>query len=64
MENADVGRLVLDHLCPAIHAVILDGLKPHVNSLFGKVKNSAYKVMEDSAELGKSVMYQSIQKCI
>lgn len=55
VENADVGQLVLDHLCPAIHAVILDGLKPHVNSLFGKVKNSAYKVMEDSAELGQPV---------
>jgi len=54
-ECPEVGRLVLEHLCPAIQAIILDGQKPHVNSLFGKVKNSPWKFVEDSAEMGQSV---------
>ena len=48
----EVGQLVLKHLCPAIHAILLDGLKPHIRSLFGRMRNSVWKVVEDSAEPG------------
>jgi len=51
-KNEEVGRIVLDQLCPAIHAIILDGLKTHVRSFFGKMKNSAWKVVEDSINMG------------
>ena len=50
--SPEVGRLLLKHLCPAVHALLLDGLKPQVRSLFGKMKNSIWKVVEDSSELG------------
>ena len=52
-QTPEIGHLILKHLCPAIHAVLLDGLKPHVRSLFGRMRNSVWKVVEDSAELGK-----------
>jgi len=52
-KNEEVGRIVLDQLCPAVHAILLDGLKTHVRSFFGKVKNSAWKVVEDSIDTGK-----------
>jgi len=52
-KNEEVGRIVLDQLCPAVHAVLLDGLKTHVRSFFGKVKNTAWKVVEDSIDMGK-----------
>ena len=51
-KNEEVGRIVVDQLCPAIHAILLDGLKTHVRSFFGKVKNSAWKVVEDSIDMG------------
>jgi len=52
-KNEEVGRIVLDQLCPAVHAILLDGLKTHVRSFFGKVKNSVWKVVEDSIDTGK-----------
>ena len=52
-KNEEVGRIVLDQLCPAVHAILLDGLKTHVRSFFGKVKNSAWKVVEESIDTGK-----------
>jgi len=58
-KNEDVGRIVLDQLCPAVHAILLDGLKTHVRSFFGKVKNSAWKVVEDSIDMGK-LMYSLV----
>ena len=51
-KNDEVGRIVLDQLCPAVYAILLDGLKTHVRSFFGKVKNSAWKVVEDSIDMG------------
>ena len=49
-----MGQIVLQYLCPAVYAVIQDGLKTHVRSLFGKVKNTPWKVVEDSMESGKA----------
>ncbi len=53
-QSPEVGNLVLKHLCPAIYALVQDGLNPHVRSLFGKMKNSVWRVVEASAEAGES----------
>ena len=57
-QRHEVGHLVLSHVCPAVHAVMADGLRPHVRSLFGQVKNNVWKVVEQSTELGKLVEEQ------
>ena len=62
-RNEDIGGIVLDQLCPAIHAILLDGLKTHVRSFFGKVKNSAWKVVEDSIDLGKLTAITAVTIC-
>jgi hypothetical protein len=56
--NAEVGRLVVRVLCPAIHAVLLDGLKSHLSTLFGKVRNSAWRVVE--ASIRTNSMYREL----
>ena len=63
-ESEEVGRLVVDQLCPALHAVLLDGLRPLIRSFFGRVKNSAWKVVEDSIELGKSIITVVVRNCV
>ena len=52
-QCAEVGHLVLNHVCPAVQAVMVDGLQPHVRSLFGQVKNNVWKVVEDTTQLGE-----------
>lgn len=47
-----MGHLVLDHLCPALLAILSDGLKPELQGLFGTVPNSVRQVIENSATLG------------
>ena len=51
-SNPEIGYLILKMLCPALYALLLDGLKPYIRSLFGRVKNTVWKVIEDSAEPG------------
>ena len=36
---SDIGDLILTHICPAVHAILQDGLKPYTRSLFGQVWN-------------------------
>ncbi|KAK2164108.1 hypothetical protein LSH36_68g00006 [Paralvinella palmiformis] len=50
-EVTDISHIVLELICPAVYAIIQDGLKPHVRSLFGKVKNTPWRVVEDSVDL-------------
>lgn len=52
-QNEDVGHLVLQHLCPALHAFLLDGLQPQVGSLLGKVRNNVWRLVLDSAQMGE-----------
>ncbi|ESN99951.1 hypothetical protein HELRODRAFT_176249 [Helobdella robusta] len=54
-SDQKIGALLLDHLCPSIHALMLDGVKHTVPSLFGRVKSSACKIFEDSVDGGQSL---------
>ena len=49
-----MGCLVLDHLCPPLLALVLDGIKSSVPSLFGKVRNTPCKFFEESVKDGES----------
>ena len=55
-----IGQLVLRHICPAIYAVMMDGLNPQVRSLFGKMRNNVWKVIEDSVEQGQCLLEKAI----
>ena len=52
VHDTEIGHLVLRHICPPIYALLMDGLNPQVRSLFGKMRNNVWKVIEDSAEQG------------
>jgi hypothetical protein len=51
-RNMELATIVIRCLCPSIHAIVLDGLKPYVYCLFGKVRNTAWNVVEESVEQG------------
>ncbi|XP_013405076.1 uncharacterized protein LOC106169948 isoform X4 [Lingula anatina] len=63
-DTPAVGHLVQDHLCRAIQHILSDGLKPELLSLFGKVKNSEWRVVEASTELGPSTkaLHELVQR--
>lgn len=48
-----VAQLVLNNLCPALYAVLSDGLKPTIQTAFGDIHNSVWHVVETSAQQGK-----------
>ena len=44
---ATSAKYVLFHeLCPALHGILTDGLKPEVITSFGRMKTSAWRVIE------------------
>ncbi|CAG2058873.1 unnamed protein product [Timema podura] len=45
-------HLALTKLCPALYAVLCDGLKPSLETAFGTINNSAWQVVEASAQQG------------
>lgn len=45
-------KLVLSTLCPAIYAVLSNGLKPNLETSFGPISNSVWQVVEASAQQG------------
>ncbi|XP_067832116.1 AP-4 complex accessory subunit RUSC2 [Heptranchias perlo] len=53
--NPSVGHLVLGDLCPALYAVLRDGLKPYQQDLIvGRRPNSPWCVVEASVKAGPS----------
>lgn len=50
MEN--VAKVTLSTLCPALYAVLSDGLKPTLQTPFGDINNSVWQVIEASAQQG------------
>lgn len=51
--SPDVGHLVLTTLCPALHALVADGLKPFKKDLItGQRRSSAWSVVEASVKPG------------
>ncbi|KAM6170685.1 AP-4 complex accessory subunit RUSC2 isoform 2-T2 [Rhynchocyon petersi] len=53
--SPNVGHLVLKYLCPAVQAVLEDGLKAYVlDVIIGQRKNTPWSVVEASTQLGPS----------
>lgn len=53
--SPDVGHLVLTTLCPALHALVADGLKPFRKDLItGQRRSSPWSVVEASVKPGES----------
>ncbi|CAO2598799.1 AP-4 complex accessory subunit RUSC1 [Lemmus lemmus] len=53
--SPDVGHLVLSTLCPALHALVADGLKPFRKDLItGQRRSSPWSVVEASVKPAKS----------
>ncbi|PNF18760.1 hypothetical protein B7P43_G03348 [Cryptotermes secundus] len=45
-------QLALSKLCPALYAVLSDGLHPTLDTAFGSIQNSVWQVVEASAQQG------------
>ncbi|XP_067013315.2 serine-rich adhesin for platelets [Anabrus simplex] len=45
-------HLALNKLCPALYAVLSDGLRPSLDTAFGSIHNSVWQVVEASAQQG------------
>ncbi|KAJ4450504.1 hypothetical protein ANN_01931 [Periplaneta americana] len=45
-------QLALSKLCPALYAVLSDGLRPTLDTAFGSIQNSVWQVVEASAQQG------------
>lgn len=53
--NPSLGRLVLQCLCPALHSLLTDGLKPHQSDLIaGRRPNSAWGLVQASTRPGRT----------
>ncbi|CAG9823829.1 unnamed protein product [Phaedon cochleariae] len=50
--NPACAKLALTTLCPALYAVLSDGLKPSIETSFGAINNSVWQVVEASAQQG------------
>ncbi|XP_030767612.1 uncharacterized protein LOC115891308 isoform X2 [Sitophilus oryzae] len=50
--NPACAKLALTTLCPALYAVLSDGLKPFLDTSFGAINNSVWQVVEASAQQG------------
>ncbi|XP_066990152.1 uncharacterized protein [Macrobrachium rosenbergii] len=49
-----VATIALEKLCPAIYALLSDGLHPSLHSLFGKINNSVWRVIEVTSQISPS----------
>lgn len=50
--NPQCAKAALNYLCPALYAVLSDGLKPNLETSFGAIGNSVWQVVEASAQQG------------
>ncbi|XP_076175070.1 uncharacterized protein LOC143150573 isoform X1 [Ptiloglossa arizonensis] len=51
-DKNECAQICLNNLCPALYAIMSDGLKPHLNSTFGPITNSVWQVVEASSQQG------------
>eukprot|EP00058_Branchiostoma_floridae_P006888 XP_002592376.1 hypothetical protein BRAFLDRAFT_118414 [Branchiostoma floridae] len=52
-KTPNIGHLVLRYLCPAMLALVEDGLRPFLrNPIVGRVKNNVWNVVEASTQMG------------
>ncbi|XP_029437706.1 iporin [Rhinatrema bivittatum] len=67
--SPNVGHLILKYLCPAIRAILSDGLKAYVlDMIIGQRRNLPWSVAEASTQLGPSTkvlhnLYSKISQC-
>lgn len=47
-----MSHIALNHLCPALYAILNHGLKPTLETVFGDITNSVWQVVEASAQQG------------
>lgn len=53
--SPNVGHLILKYLCPALHEVLQDGLKPYILDLIiGQRRCQPWSLVEASTQLGES----------
>lgn len=50
--NPACAKLALSTLCPALYAILSDGLKPSLQTSFGDIQNSVWQVIESSSQQG------------
>lgn len=50
--NPACAKIALNSLCPALYAILSDGLKPNLETSFGAITNSVWQVVEASAKQG------------
>lgn len=50
--NPACAKLALSTLCPALYAILSDGLKPSLQTSFGDIQNSVWQVVESSSQQG------------
>ncbi|XP_018328369.1 uncharacterized protein LOC108739128 isoform X2 [Agrilus planipennis] len=50
--NPACAKLALSTLCPALYAILSDGLKPSLDTTFGPINNSVWQVVEVSSHQG------------
>ena len=55
-----VGYLVLDRLCPALYALLGDGLLTRLDTTFGPVHNSVWRLVESVCPPGVSGLNPSV----
>jgi len=51
-HSKSVARCLTSQLSPAIYQLLSDGLLPNVNTFFGQVNNSVWRVVEASVKKG------------
>lgn len=52
IHSKSVARCLTCQLSPAIYQILSDGLLPNVNTFFGQVNNSVWRVVEASVKKG------------
>ncbi|KAI5727375.1 hypothetical protein M8J77_001490 [Diaphorina citri] len=53
-QISNTSKIALNTLCPALYALLNEGLKPNLSTSFGDTPNSVWQVIEGSAQLGPS----------
>ena len=55
VSNSASARYILFHeFCPALHAIMLDGLKPEVITSFGRMETSVWRLVEAVTRSGQT----------
>jgi hypothetical protein len=62
-HSKSVARCLTSQLSPAIYQLLSDGLLPNVNTFFGQVNNSVWRVVEASVKKG-NIIYSFLKSSI